>query len=428
MTSAKTIKLPITNVYASGDYTATFHIGSEKSPVNLLLDSGSSTLVLDHQSYHAAQDSLLEATTLAQEVTYGVGGWDGPVIKTQVTVEHAEDAITLPECHVALISNKEQHATFGKGNGILGLAYRHLNKSYDLAHYIEQHQVQPPHTYPWPFGTPECVELGNAHFNSDDLKQFKKFLWQQPEQDLIPYFTQIEELGLTANKWSFYSKRSSIHVTCEKADDEALKADPLNQGYLVLGGGEEHSELYQGDFKTIDVMHDCYYNVVLTKFQVGDGEPIAAAPIDKAHEHNYFTNAIVDTGCSVLALTNDLFQHLEQSLNAISAEFAELIAPFKDMQFMATGIDASKLDLSKWPDLHFYFASAEHGDQRLTCKPSDYWQINSPTPGKAVFKIISQLPNWPNQSLIGLPLLNDYYVVFDRAEHELGVIRFAQQK
>ncbi|GGA65158.1 hypothetical protein GCM10011369_03230 [Neiella marina] len=424
MAQPKTIKLPITNVYAFGDYTATLHIGSEQSPVNLILDSGSSTLVMNQACYHATGDTLLEPTTLAQEITYGIGGWDGPVINTQVTVEHAHDAITMDNCPVALISNENQNKTFGKANGILGLAYRHLNKSYDLAHYLDHHNVEPPHTYPWPFGTPNCVEMGNAHFNSDDLKQFKKFLWQQPEKDLLPYFTQMEELGLTANKWSFYSKRSSVHVTDAKADDESLKSDPLNQGYLILGGGEEHTELYQGEFQTIDVKHDCYYNVVLNKFQVGSGAPVAAAPIDQAHEHNYFTNAIVDTGCSVLALTHDLFEHMKQGFAAVSEEFNALIEPFKDTNYMATGIDANKINLSDWPDLHFHFDS-DGGEQVLTCKPSDYWQLNSPEPGKAVFKIMSQLPNWPNQSLIGLPLLNDYYVVFDRAEHELGVIRFA---
>ena len=32
------LKLPITNVFAKGDYCATFHIGSEKTPVNLIID------------------------------------------------------------------------------------------------------------------------------------------------------------------------------------------------------------------------------------------------------------------------------------------------------------------------------------------------------------------------------------------------------
>ena len=40
------LRMPITNVFGQGDYSVTLHLGSEKSPVNLLLDTGSSTLVV----------------------------------------------------------------------------------------------------------------------------------------------------------------------------------------------------------------------------------------------------------------------------------------------------------------------------------------------------------------------------------------------
>ena len=33
------LKMPITNVFGQGDYSATLHLGSEKSPVNFLLDT-----------------------------------------------------------------------------------------------------------------------------------------------------------------------------------------------------------------------------------------------------------------------------------------------------------------------------------------------------------------------------------------------------
>ncbi|WP_157447784.1 MULTISPECIES: hypothetical protein [Colwellia] len=36
----------MSNVFGKGDYSVTLHLGSEKSPVNLLLDTGSSTLVV----------------------------------------------------------------------------------------------------------------------------------------------------------------------------------------------------------------------------------------------------------------------------------------------------------------------------------------------------------------------------------------------
>ncbi len=52
------LKLAITNVFAKGDYCATFYIGSEKSPVNLIIDSGSSTLVVKETNYQADPPKL----------------------------------------------------------------------------------------------------------------------------------------------------------------------------------------------------------------------------------------------------------------------------------------------------------------------------------------------------------------------------------
>lgn len=86
-----TLKLPIVNVFAKGDYCATLHIGSEKSPVNLIIDSGSSTLVVKEVSYQANEDKHLTATTIAQEVNYGIGGWNGPIINSTITINSSDN-------------------------------------------------------------------------------------------------------------------------------------------------------------------------------------------------------------------------------------------------------------------------------------------------------------------------------------------------
>lgn len=429
MTSPKpqTVKLPLTNIYAFGDYTAQLHVGSEESPVNLIVDSGSATLVLDHEIYEIEKDQFLTPTTWAQTVTYGAGGWDGPVVKTRVKVKEDEKVITLKQCPIAVISSDEQEETFALTQGILGLAYRHLNKSYDLKQYLEENNIHPALTYPWPFAKPDCLEMNGKRFDSDDIKPFKKFIAQYPKHEILPYFTRMEELGLTANKFAFYSKRSSVHVEKEGAEEHELKADPLNQGYLILGGGEEHTELYQGEFETIEVIDNCYYNVRLKAMQVADHPPIEAHRIADKYKRNYFTNAIIDTGVSGMALTNDLFQYMLSAFHTISEEFTELLKPFVEDGYLnkGKGIDASKLELDKWPDLHFFFQNGEE-QTKWSCTPSDYWQLNSPAPGQAVFKIIDKLAKWPNQNLMGLPLLNSYYVVFDREENDKGVIKFAE--
>ena len=60
----------------------------------------------------------------------------------------------------------------------------------------------------------------------------------------------------------------------------------------------------------------------------------------------------------------------------------------------------------------------------LCIPPEHYWQIHAPEPEMASFKMLST-PNWPNQSILGLPLLNNYYTIFDRENGDKGVIQFA---
>lgn len=464
----RTLKIPITNVYAKGDYCAQFVIGSEEVPVNLILDTGSSTLVINQGVYSPQTDNLLVPTSLAQEINYGVGGWDGPVVKTSVSVANktssgeAMPALQLDNCPTAIVHSKAQQTSFFNADGMLGLGYHHLNKCYDLATYFQQHNITPAVTYPWPFAAKDAVCLDatdkqpEQHFSSESLQQFKHFLWQQPKRDLTPYFTDLEQHGLTKNKFAFYCKRSSIHTSqpshtspSASADGSTtpqqlaeLAKDPLNQGWLILGGGEEHTELYSGEFQSIKVDHDVYYNVTLTSMTIGQQTPNQAAPLQAQYIKSAYSNAIIDTGASCIAVTDALFQALIKDMSTISASFKALIEPFKDFDMQDSGIDMSLIALNEWPDIAFSFVAQTDDDQNqanlhqaslkktstITLSPKDYWQLNTPTEGKACFKIIGQLPDWPNQSLMGLPLMTGSFVVFDRSIDTLGVIKFAKQK
>jgi len=430
------LKLPITNVYAKGDYCATFHIGSEKTPVNLILDSGSSTLVVKEESYQASLDKNLKATAIAQEVNYGIGGWNGPVVHSTVSIaNHEHESITLNNATFALASNKSQFATFGKADGFVGLAYHHLNKGFNLTHYLTEQKLAPAHTYPWPFDS-KNINLED----SNNLNTFKHFLWQYPEHDITPYFTDLALHNLSANKFSFYSKRSAVHMnehTTVNSSTDTLKQDPLNQGWLILGGGEEQTELYQGEFSQLKVEHDVYYNVELVSVQVGDKVPIAAAPLQQDKIKSYLTNAIIDTGAGGIVLTAELYQQMIKDLVAINSTFEALLEPFTNIAYQDVGINCNELHLEQWPDITFTFVGdtfhnkdGNHDKKQvqLTCLPQTYWQVNTPCYGKACFRFLSQLPQWPNQSIIGLPLLNNYYVIFDRSVDTTGVIKFAQQK
>jgi len=435
------LRLPITNVFGQGDYSATLHLGSEKSPVNLLLDTGSSTLVVKSTSYQATSDKDLTPSTAVQEVNYGVGGWNGPVIFTRINIhehchqsEHPQSiakspSMNLTNAPVALVHSAKQSKTFGEADGILGLAYHHLNKSFDFSDYFTEHNIAPALSYPWPFSS----EV------SEDLISFKKLMWKYPEHDVTPYFTLLEKQQLSANKFAFYSKRSAIHVNESHSNKEdkipatVLANDPLNKGLLILGGGEEQTDLYQGEFQSVKVEHDVYYNVELKSVQVGTSKPVIAAPLNQKHLKSYFTNAIIDTGAGGIVLTAEIYQQVITDLIAYNANFAQCLAPFKEMSAQLVGIETVELKLEQWPTIYFNFvcepATATTAEKvvQLACTPETYWQINTPNYNKACFRLLSQLPQWPNQSIIGLPLLNNYYVVFDRSKDTTGVIKFAEQ-
>jgi len=403
------LELPITNVFAKGDYCVSIEVGAHKQKVNLILDTGSSTLVVDNAKYNASIDDDLTATPFAQDVTYGIGGWYGPVIKTYVAFNDAEN-IGLSKAHIACAYHQD-HPSFAKADGIFGLAFHHLNKGYNLHSYFHQQQISPAETYPWPFP--------NSH---QDVKSFKKFLWQQPEMDITPYFTELEQHGITANKFALVTKRSSVFQVGGNEQDEAV-----NHGVLVIGDVEAAEHHYQGNFTWLDIVDDIYYNLNLNSVRVDGKEPRKAEPLAAKDIKGYRSNGILDSGASYIVLTKELFDGIVQDLAALGKEYEQLLTPFKTFDGTEKGIELKELKLEQWPNLIFTFENNNGDKLDINCPPQHYWQVNAPLAGQACFKLLSQLPNWPNQSILGLPLFNGYYVVFDRTRGEEGQIGFAQQ-
>ena len=86
-------------------------------------------------------------------------------------------------------------------------------------------------------------------------------------------------------------------------------------------------------------------------------------------------------------------------------------------------VDKSSLDLASWPDISFVMQGETGANVSLTCAPSTYWQTDAPRPGLAMFQI-NNGGTFP-QSILGLPLFNNYYTVFDRTQDPYGAVRFA---
>lgn len=57
-----------------GGYTAALRIGSQRQPVNLLLDTGSAALAVRHSVYQPYEDTVVELSADVQIMCYGAVG------------------------------------------------------------------------------------------------------------------------------------------------------------------------------------------------------------------------------------------------------------------------------------------------------------------------------------------------------------------
>jgi hypothetical protein len=372
-----TVKMPITNVLMDGDYTGLIYAGSQKRPINVILDTGSSTLAIDGNAYDATKDRTARLTDIGQEVEYADrSDWVGGVVLTDIIISSGKP-LTLPQVHVAVAYHASK-SMFGNSQGILGLAYTKLNNAY----------VMPGPTIP-PRYTFNQIQSGHVTY-------------------VEPYFAQLEAAGLIANKFAFYTLRSMVNMKTSTP-----KTDASNNGFLILGGGEEHINLYTGTFQVARVVHDLYYNVTLKSVAVGKNAPIPVPLPTKAS--GYVSNAIVDSGTNGIYLDAPVFRE-------VLAQFASL--GFEDL-VRAGYAPMSKLDLSAWPPLTFVLEGALGSDVALQVAANTYWQTNSPKAGYATLVFYAG----DSEAILGLPLMNNYFTVFDRSvDKGHGVVSFAKIK
>lgn len=373
--SKNAVRIPINNLLLGNDYTGKLYVGAQRKEVNLLLDTGSSTLAVQQKSYDPRKDAHAKVTSLVQQVAYGDGShWIGSVVQTNMTASAAGKAIDLPDVSVA-VAYHESADMFGKAQGILGLAYQALDDAIDV------HRPTVPPKY-----SPNDVHAGHRVF-------------------VEPYFTHLEKSGLVADKYAFYTRRSVLRAS----DDPA--ADPLNNGVLIIGGGEEAKDLYTGKFKTAVVLSDDYYSVNLKQVIVGKAGAIAVPP--PTHHDQVPTNAIVDSGTNGLDLDPRLFEAILKKMTPAQA------------QLLRSAQTPKNLDLTQWPTLTFVLQGVG-GDISLDVTPDQYWQLDAFEVGNAYCCL------WRGsdaQSVLGLPLMNGYLTVFDgTANNGLGVVKFARAK
>lgn len=408
------LHLPISLAWAKGAYTVPIAFGSGRQVAHLILDTGSSTLVVLPHAYDPGDDDHLAGTAWAQEVRYGQGAWAGPVVRTRLALGHGAHTCEVDAAEVSLIEAAAQD--FRDADGIFGLAYAGLDTAHDMQAVLAERGADPALTWPWPF----AAEDG-------DLDGFGALLCQQPRVTMQPLFSQMAQQGRVHDRFGLWVQRALVHVCEDGAEPAALDADPRNRGLMVLGGGADAAAGHRGRFQDVRIVHDLYYNANLLAVQVGDRPRIAVPPLDPQYADRAASNAIFDTGSSFLVL--EAITH--------AAVMAELAAQDPRLQALAEafwtrfrtdqhGIPNAQVDALDWPTLTF-FLEGEAGDEvALECPPEHYWPRNALFAGEAFFLLMPQLPGWPNQSILGLPLMAGHYCLFDRSADEgLGRLRIA---
>jgi hypothetical protein len=417
----RALHLPITLAYATGAYTVGLSIGREKRPANFVLDTGSSTLVVLPHAYDPDEDASHAPTSLAQEVRYGAGIWAGPVLSAEVHFDGLHDSVRLEAAQFSRVEAKAQDLR--NADGLFGLAYSGLDVAHDVSGYLSDRGVSPPLTWPWPFDKED-----------ENLNDFATLLKQQPRITLTPLFTALANAGRIDNRFALLMRRPLVHVEVDGADDALLAADPLNQGVMVLGGSLQHDEdheyrLHEGEFGDIQIVHDLYYNAHLIAVQVGDDPRIAAPPLDPKFEHRAASNAILDTGCSFVILEGTLYDAVMAAFARRDTRLTALVERFQQaFAQRQQGVANAEVDALDWPDLHFVLRAPDGGETVLTCTQEHYWPRNAMQAGQAYFLFADQLKSWPNQSILGLPLLAERYCVFDRSAENGGCVRVAKAR
>jgi hypothetical protein len=379
----KVVRIPITNVHMDGDYTGRIFVGPKKQSMEVLFDTGSSMLVLDSHKYRPDVAGGDQTTKLAQsEVFEDKTSWTGAVVRTAVSIGDGASAVTAAGINAA-VAYEQSADVFGAADGVLGLAYAALDDAFEM----------PADTWSERY-TPAKVKEGRT-------------------TTIPPYLTQLAKEGIVSDTISFFTRRSLVHQGGGGAKD------PLNQGWMIVGGGEESKDLYTGTFQTAKILADDWYSTKLKAVIVGD---TPAIPVRARGKKGTSSNSIVDSGTNSLDLGRQLRKLM---LSKFSSSQQALLSASISEDSDNRPVAMTKLDLTTWPDIIFILQGVD-ADVRLRVSPTDYWQVNAPKVGAATAAITA---GEDGSAILGLPLMNGYFTIFDgEADGGRGVIRFATSK
>ena len=376
---ADIVRFPIT-IQSGNCFALELSVGVPPVSVNVLLDTGSSMLLVNAPPYRRNNDAAAVTSQLLQSGSLRGIKFLAAVIRTEVgfPANATADAISVSLANLGVIYRVMP--LFGDADGILGLAYPALNPAITM----------PADTWDACYG-PMALE-------SPGLRT----------ENLSTFMDQLAAANQIADKFAF-----SVGRSVASAADAAL-----NSGVFVIGGGEECKDLYTGDFQSAAVVHDAYYHTNLMEIQIG-GRTIKVDPTPAGDPA--ISNSIIDSGAGNLGLEPSVYQKIIDRFNEVGPAFGDMIRAGSQNQ--------TQLNLTDWPPIGFVLQGTDGTTATVTVEPEDYWRFDGAGAGNATAALsIGGAPK-PGQSVLGLPLLAGHYVVFDRTGGDgRSVIKFATRR
>lgn len=376
---AGSIRIPIT-VKHGNCFALELSVGVPPVSVSVLLDTGSSMLLVNAPPYREENDTIAATSKLLQQGSLRGIDFLAAVIRTQVAFRTTAGGETTSVSSANLGVIYRVMPLFGDADGILGLAYPPLNPA----------TTMPADTWDACYGPAALLVPGLRKAN------------------LATFMSQLAVAHQIADKFAF-----SIGRSVASAADAAL-----NSGIFVIGQAEECKDLYTGDFQSAAVVHDAYYHTNLQRIQIG-GHDIDVDPTPAGDPA--ISNSIIDSGAGNIGLAPGLYQKVIDRFNEVAPTFGDRLRAGVQNQ--------DQLRLADWPPIGFVLQGLNGATATVTVASKDYWRCDGAGAGKATAALSSGGAPKPGQSVLGLPLLAGHYVVFDRTGGSgKSVIKFASRR
>lgn len=128
---------------------------------------------------------------------------------------------------------------------------------------------------------------------------------------------------------------------------------------MIVGGGEEATDLYTGPFQNVRVLSDDWYSTNLKAIRVGNATPIGAR---RQGPQGMPSNSIIDSGTNSLNLG-------QQLLEALISQFSANQQALLNRSISGQLVSADQLALGTWPTITFLLEGYRRATSRSTFPP-----------------------------------------------------------